>query len=133
MIPSTKIYFAWNDMKTRCYNKDRDSWPFYGAKGITICDEWLDFALPDCRRALDALSRHALIAGYFKAFQEAHESLTTASGISGSRLKVATRYLQPRNPACQTEPAEPVYLASQDWQDVISTLSFSPGMRYIGA
>lgn len=29
------------DMKKRCYNPNNKAYCFYGAKGITICDEWL--------------------------------------------------------------------------------------------
>lgn len=35
-------YRAWQGMKTRCYN---DKWPSfndYGARGITVCDRWLN-------------------------------------------------------------------------------------------
>jgi hypothetical protein len=28
-------------MKRRCYAKNDDAYPYYGARGITICDEWL--------------------------------------------------------------------------------------------
>jgi hypothetical protein len=30
------------DMKKRCYNKDNNNYRWYGAKGVTICSEWLD-------------------------------------------------------------------------------------------
>lgn len=32
-------------MRQRCYNTDRDSYPRYGGRGITICDDWENFAL----------------------------------------------------------------------------------------
>lgn len=35
----TKIYGIWHSMKSRCLNLKRKK---YGAKGITICSEWLD-------------------------------------------------------------------------------------------
>ena len=38
------IYACWQAMKSRCYNKNRHSYPWYGAKGITVCPEWQDFA-----------------------------------------------------------------------------------------
>lgn len=28
-------------MKSRCYNKNQDSYKYYGEKGVIICDEWL--------------------------------------------------------------------------------------------
>lgn len=30
-------------MKTRCYNKNREDWKNYGARGIKVCVEWQDF------------------------------------------------------------------------------------------
>lgn len=34
-------YASWASMKTRCYNKNSNSYKYYGAKGITVCDRWL--------------------------------------------------------------------------------------------
>lgn len=42
----TRIYGVYRDMYNRCYNKDDISYTNYGAKGITICPEWLgDFGI----------------------------------------------------------------------------------------
>lgn len=32
-----------NGMKQRCYNKNNPNYKYYGAKGVTVCDEWLTF------------------------------------------------------------------------------------------
>lgn len=39
----TRIYRIWSNMKTRCFNKNRDSFYRYGGRGITVCDDWLTF------------------------------------------------------------------------------------------
>lgn len=39
-LRSTRLYHVWNDMKTRCYNKNALNYNDYGGRGITICDEW---------------------------------------------------------------------------------------------
>lgn len=36
-------YSHWVNMKTRCYNKNSVKYKTYGERGITVCDEWLDF------------------------------------------------------------------------------------------
>lgn len=36
----TKEYIAWDRMKSRCYNMKNRSYRWYGAKGVTVCDEW---------------------------------------------------------------------------------------------
>ena len=35
-----RLYGCWQDMKNRCYNKNRKKYEIYGARGITVCDEW---------------------------------------------------------------------------------------------
>ena len=37
---NTKIYNAWNGMKSRCFNKNDKYYLNYGGRGITVCDEW---------------------------------------------------------------------------------------------
>lgn len=37
----TRIYLSWAHMVSRCYNKNVDTYPRYGGRGITICQEWL--------------------------------------------------------------------------------------------
>lgn len=36
------LYGRWNDMKNRCENPRNPSYRYYGARGISICDEWHD-------------------------------------------------------------------------------------------
>lgn len=36
-------YSCWYSMIDRCYFKEDISYRFYGAKGVTVCDEWLCF------------------------------------------------------------------------------------------
>lgn len=36
----SKLYNVWNTMRERCDNPNSISYPNYGAKGITVCDEW---------------------------------------------------------------------------------------------
>lgn len=36
----TQLYVVWKAMKARCYNPRHDSYPWYGGKGITVCEEW---------------------------------------------------------------------------------------------
>ena len=36
----TRLYRIWTNIKTRCLNPNSTHYQNYGAKGITICDEW---------------------------------------------------------------------------------------------
>ena len=34
------LFGAWLSMKNRCNNANREKYKDYGARGITVCDEW---------------------------------------------------------------------------------------------
>lgn len=36
------LYSTWQGMRQRCLDKNSSHYKYYGAKGITICDEWLN-------------------------------------------------------------------------------------------
>ena len=37
------LYRVWTDMKQRCLNTKSKWYPYYGGRGITICESWMDF------------------------------------------------------------------------------------------
>ena len=41
-MSGTRIHSVYNTMKGRCYNPKDQKYDRYGARGITICDEWLN-------------------------------------------------------------------------------------------
>lgn len=38
----TPEYRAWIDMRRRCLNPSRSDYHYYGGRGITVCDNWLN-------------------------------------------------------------------------------------------
>jgi len=40
-LSKARLYSIFSGMKQRCYNQNNSHYKWYGAKGITICDEWL--------------------------------------------------------------------------------------------
>lgn len=36
----TRLYSIWEGIKTRCLKKNHHSYPQYGGRGISVCDEW---------------------------------------------------------------------------------------------
>ena len=40
--PSTSEYWAWTEMKRRCYNPNRINFDDYGGRGIKVCKRWRD-------------------------------------------------------------------------------------------
>lgn len=41
----TRLYHIHSGMKNRCYNENDKDYKNYGARGIKICDEWLDVSV----------------------------------------------------------------------------------------
>lgn len=41
---STDEYRIWRHMRTRCENEKCPAYAYYGGRGITVCEQWLDFA-----------------------------------------------------------------------------------------
>lgn len=39
-----KLYSVWSNMRNRCNNPRCKDYPYYGGKGIKVCDEWDDYA-----------------------------------------------------------------------------------------
>lgn len=39
----TPLYYRWKALKQRCENPNDRSYPRYGGRGITVCDEWQTF------------------------------------------------------------------------------------------
>jgi hypothetical protein len=37
----SRTYNSWQSMKQRCYYEQQDSYAYYGAVGVTVCDRWL--------------------------------------------------------------------------------------------
>lgn len=40
----TPLYFIWRNIINRCTNPKIDCYPYYGGRGISLCEEWKDFA-----------------------------------------------------------------------------------------
>lgn len=40
-----RLYHVFSNMKNRCFNKNSQDYKYYGGRGITICDDWLDYAV----------------------------------------------------------------------------------------
>ena len=81
------LYGVWNDMKCRCRNKTHHKHEYYGARGITVCDEWLnDF---------QAFYLWAMANGYGPGLEI--DRRNNDLGYSPDNCRLATRTEQNRN------------------------------------
>ena len=39
----TRLYTIWFGMRQRCNNPNKESYGYYGGKGVSVCDEWNDY------------------------------------------------------------------------------------------
>ena len=39
-LSNTRLHSIWKGMKARCYNKHHKNYEDYGARGISVCDDW---------------------------------------------------------------------------------------------
>lgn len=39
---NTRLYNVWSAMKRRCYNPNTKEYKYYGGRGISVCEEWID-------------------------------------------------------------------------------------------
>jgi hypothetical protein len=66
----SRTYKSWQAMKGRCYREKNNKFHSYGAKGVTVCDEWMDFRnfLRDMGERPDGASIDRIdnSKGYFK-------------------------------------------------------------------
>ncbi len=40
----TPTYYSWQNMIARCTNPNASNYNNYGGRGITVCNEWMDFS-----------------------------------------------------------------------------------------
>ena len=52
----SKLYIIWGGMKQRCYQEKSISFPYYGGRGISVCEEW--------RNSFQAFREWSLNNGY---------------------------------------------------------------------
>lgn len=43
-MTGTRTYKSWECMRERCNNPNKDSYPNYGGRGITVCKRWNKFS-----------------------------------------------------------------------------------------
>jgi hypothetical protein len=58
LVSNSRTYRIWTNMRSRCSNALFDAYPYYGGRGIRVCERWSTFAnfLEDMGEAPDGMS-----------------------------------------------------------------------------
>lgn len=89
-LSGTRLYRIWVHIKDRCYNKENDSYINYGARGITVCDEW--------KNDFESFRDWALENGY--SDELSIDRIDVDIGYCPDNCKWSTVYEQSRNKRC---------------------------------
>lgn len=84
----------YNTIKNRCYNKNDDSYKFYGAKGIGICKEWLNYPPSFEKWALNNGYKDNLTIDRINSNKDySPENCRWVSAIDNSKYKSTTKIM----------------------------------------
>ena len=86
-LSKTKLYHIWETMRLRCHNPSNKKYYMYGARGITVCDEWINDFL--------SFQSWSYSSGYADGLSI--DRIDNSAGYSPSNCRWVDRKTQQRN------------------------------------
>ena len=83
----SRLYYIYNSMKDRCSRATRKDYKYYGGKGITVCEEWLN--------SFETFKEWAINNGYTEELTI--DRIDNAKGYCPTNCKWSTRKEQSQN------------------------------------
>lgn len=109
----TRLYRIWSNMIQRCGNPQNDNYYLYGARGVSVCDEWKDFAV---------FSKWAINNGY--ADNLSIDRIDSNKGYSPENCRWATPKEQTDNRRCS------IYVSFNGTRKTLKEWSVTTGIPY---
>lgn len=101
-------YGIWSQMRSRCSNPNNVGYPFYGAKGIRVCDEWIN--------SFQSFIDHI---GLAPSKKHTLDRIDSAKNYEPGNVRWATRAQQARNTSRNVfVTANNQTMTIADWSDV---------------
>lgn len=99
------LYSTYMAMKQRCYNKEHDSFPMYGGRGIRVCDRWL--------ASFDAFHRWAVQNGHRPGLQLDRIDNDKGYGPDNCRFVTPAQNARNKRPRTRTIRTNPTLTVNQ--------------------
>lgn len=109
----TRLYKIWSNMIQRCTNPNHNYYSLYGAKGIAVCDAWMQF---------DAFYEWAVKSGYADSLSI--DRIDNDKGYSPDNCRWATPQEQTDNRRCS------IYVSFNGERKTLKEWSNETGIAY---
>jgi len=115
------LYATWDAMKQRCYNTNCSLYPYYGGRGITVCETWL---------GLNGFMQFSLDMGEKPSKKHSIDRVDNNSNYSKNNCRWATKFEQQSNLRSNNDVVGVSFnIEKQKWKAYIGS---PPNRKHLG-